>query len=168
MEEKKAKNSKVKQTKKRKTTKTRAVSLRETKLANTKKALLEAMNRTLGNITKSCEIVGINRSTFYKYIDDDPDFARACEESSEIALDFAESQLFNLMSGPTETIRDEEGNVRTLKKSPVPSAVIFYLKTRGRKRGYVESGDDGSREPIRISYEGFTEEEIRKLESDSE
>lgn len=164
--------NKAERTKKKTTrkiaTKTGALTLREKKTKSNKEAFIEAMNKTLGNVTKSCEMVGLGRTTFYNYYDSDAEFARRCDEASERALDFAESQLFVLINGPTETVRDEEGNIRTLKKSPVPSAVIFYLKTKGRKRGYMESGDDGSREPIKVSYEGFTEEEIKQLESTNE
>lgn len=85
-----------------------------------KAALIEAMQKSLGVVTSACKAVGVNRTTFYKYYNNDPDFARACDECSEIALDFAESQLHKQIQG---------GN---------PSSTIFYLKTKGKKRGYIE------------------------------
>lgn len=101
-----------------------------------KKALLEALEKSLGVVTTACKIVGIHRSTFYEYLKEDEEFRQQVEELDNMVLDFAESQLHNQI---------KDGNT---------SATIFYLKTRGRKRGYYEktqfdhTTDD---EPIKIN-----------------
>ncbi len=108
------------------------------KTQHTKKALLEALEKTLGIVTTACKIVGINRWTFYSYIKNDEEFAKAVKELENVALDFAESALHE-----------------NIKNGKEPST-IFYLKTKGKNRGYVErqeiTGKEG--EPIQIT--GFT------------
>jgi hypothetical protein len=107
-----------------------------TKKEINKKAILEALEKSLGVVTTAVKLVGISRSTFYKWIQEDQEFAKAVKEIENITLDFVESQLH-------KQIRD--GNT--------PST-IFYLKTKGKKRGYYEkqqldmTTDD---EPIKIN-----------------
>ena len=104
---------------------------------DTKKSLLEALEKTLGIVTDACKMVGVSRQTFYVYMNDDPEFKAAVEEISDVALDFAESKLFQLIDGVycektlgTETI--------VYQKPPDTIATIFFLKTKGKKRGYIE------------------------------
>ena len=90
------------------------------KIQHTKKALIEALEKSLGVVTTACKLVGVDRSTFYQYVKDDPDFAEAVKDIDEVTIDFAESQLHKQI---------KDGNT---------TATIFYLKTKGKKRGYVE------------------------------
>lgn len=85
-----------------------------------KQAFLEKMKATLGNITASCEAVDINRCTYYKWINKDPKFKEEIDNLAEMSIDFAESQL-------KKQIKDGD-----------TTATIFYLKTKGRRRGYSE------------------------------
>jgi len=85
-----------------------------------KERLLEALEKSLGIVSTACQSIGISRTTYYKYYNDDEDFKRSVDSISNIALDCAESQLFELI---------KEKNV---------TAIIFYLKTKGKKRGYIE------------------------------
>jgi len=84
-----------------------------------KKAMVAAMEKALGVVTTACKTVGISRQTHYNWLQD-PDYAAAIEDVSEVAVDFAESHLHKLI---------KEGN---------PAATIFFLKTKGKNRGYVE------------------------------
>lgn len=86
-----------------------------------KKFFLEKMRSTLGNVTRSCEEIGISRQAYYAWLKADSKFAAAVNEIVESSIDFAESCLFQQM---------REGNT---------TAIIFYLKTRGKDRGYIES-----------------------------
>lgn len=90
------------------------------KIQHTKKALIEALEKSLGVVTTACKLVGVDRSTFYQYVKDDPEFAEAVKDIDEVTIDFAESQLHKQI---------KDGNT---------TATIFYLKTKGKKRGYVE------------------------------
>jgi predicted DNA-binding transcriptional regulator AlpA len=85
-----------------------------------KKGLLDALEKSLGVVTTACKQVGIGRTTFYNYYNEDIEFAKKVDDIENVALDFAESQLHKQI---------QEGST---------AATIFLLKTRGKKRGYVE------------------------------
>jgi len=85
-----------------------------------KEQLLQALTKSLGIVSTACASVGMSRTTYYKYYNEDKDFKTLVDDISDVAIDFAESKLFDLM---------REGH---------PTAIIFYLKTKGKKRGYVE------------------------------
>jgi hypothetical protein len=93
------------------------------KKEHTKKALLNALEKSLGVVTKACKIAKVGRTTFYKYLQEDKEFAKQVKDIENIALDFAESQLHKQIS---------EGNT---------TATIFLLKTKGKSRGYVERSE---------------------------
>ena len=85
-----------------------------------KKAMLKALEKSLGVVTTACKAAKVGRTQFYEWLKVDKEFAAAVKDVENIALDFAESQLHSQIHG---------GNT---------SATIFYLKTKGRNRGYVE------------------------------
>jgi predicted DNA-binding transcriptional regulator AlpA len=101
-----------------------------------KKAMLEALEQSLGVVTSACKKVGIGRTTFYDWMRSDEEFAKQVKDIEDIAIDFAESQLHQQIKG---------GNT---------SATIFYLKTKGKNRGYVErqeiSGDLDNQLIVRV------------------
>ena len=57
------------------------------KKQHTKKAILEALEKSLGVVTTACKKVSINRSTFYKYLKEDQEFAKQVKDIENIALD---------------------------------------------------------------------------------
>lgn len=85
-----------------------------------KKALIEALELSLGIVTSACRAAKLDRTTFYRYVNDDPDFAKAVGDISNVALDAVEGALFRQI------------------QADVPASTIFYLKTKGKDRGYVE------------------------------
>lgn len=84
------------------------------------KAMLEALEKSLGIVTSAAKKVGIDRTTHYKWMETDEAYKKAVEELNDVALDFAESKLHEQINN---------GEV---------SSTIFYLKTKGKKRGYIE------------------------------
>lgn len=94
-----------------------------------KESMLKALEQSLGVVTVACKKANIPRSTFYKWVNEDFEFAKQVKDIENIALDFAESQLHKQISENST------------------SATIFYLKTKGKKRGYIErqeiTGADG-------------------------
>lgn len=92
----------------------------QTKSNILKNNLLEALEQSLGIVTTACKKVGCARSTFYEYYNKDIKFKNAVDELQNMTLDFAESQLHKQI---------KDGNT---------TATIFYLKTKGKKRGYIE------------------------------
>jgi len=99
-----------------------------------KEAILQALENSLGVVTVACKQANIPRSTYYKWLKEDKEFADQVKEIENIALDFAESQLHS-----------------QIKDGSTP-ATIFYLKTKGKKRGYVEKQelDLTSAQPVKI------------------
>ena len=91
------------------------------------------MNR--GIITSACKSVDISRQTYYNWLKDDPEFNLAAEEIQESAIDFVESKLMQKIDGVY--VSGKEGEVYDLP--PSDTAIIFFLKTKGKKRGYQET-----------------------------
>lgn len=88
-------------------------------LSKEQNRFLKALQASLGNITGACAKIRISRQTYYNWMKN-PEFAQAVENVNEANLDYAESKLLSL-------IRQENA-----------TAIIFYLKTKGKKRGYIE------------------------------
>jgi hypothetical protein len=102
-----------------------------------KEQVIEALKKSLGVVTHALGRCNLSRTNYYKWLKEDEDFAREVNEIQNEALDFAETALF-------DQIRD--GNTQ---------ATMFYLKTKGKTRGYTE------RSELDISSQG---EKINKIE----
>jgi hypothetical protein len=116
-----------------------------------KKQFVDALEKTLGNISLACKMVNLHRSTFYEWCKTDIEFKASVEDINEIALDFAESELQKQI------------------KNGSTAATIFYLKTKGKKRGYIERIEQDFRGGLENKLEISivrTDTPIRKLESD--
>ena len=85
-----------------------------------KRELLEALEKSLGIVTTACKNVNIHRDTYYEWLKKDKEFKKKVKELENVALDFAESQLHKQIA---------KGN---------PLSTMFYLKCKGKKRGYIE------------------------------
>lgn len=85
-----------------------------------KRAMIKALEKSLGVVTTAAKAAGIDRLTHYNWMRTDPKYKAAVESIADIALDFAESQLHKNMQNGSD------------------AATIFYLKTKGKRRGYVE------------------------------
>ena len=71
-------------------------------------------------ISAACEAANISRVTFYEWKNNDEDFANRIVEIDESRIDYVEGKLF-------ENIDANKTN-----------EILFYLKTKGKNRGYVE------------------------------
>ncbi len=104
-----------------------------------KKQLLEALEAKYGIVTEACKSIGFNRGTFYEWLKQDPEFKSAVDDIQDVALDYAEGKLFEKMSGiEVQTGYDKDGDPIVYTQPPSDTALIFYLKCKGKKRGYVE------------------------------
>lgn len=85
----------------------------------------------------------VARNTVYAWCRDDPNFAQTLEDSRERFVDLAESNLRKLVAGVPAIETDENGEKRFAGwiERPSETAIIFTLKTRGKKRGYVERSE---------------------------
>jgi hypothetical protein len=92
-----------------------------------------------GLLTKAANKAGVSYRTVNRYVHDFPSVAEAWQEAKEAMLDFAESKLYEKINhGDT-------------------ACIIFYLKTQGKNRGYVErqefAGKDGKPVEIKVVYD---------------
>lgn len=95
-----------------------------------KAAVLKALHKTLGKVSAACDEAGISRAQYYVWLERDESFAQAVRDMTERNIDIVESVMFDLIVN--------EKN---------PQMVMFYLKTKGKGRGYREgmehTGADG-------------------------
>ncbi len=89
-------------------------------LKGKKLAMYEALRKNLGGITAACKVTGFCRKTHYRWLEADENYKFWVETVQEETHDFAENALFKLI---------HSGN---------PQAVMFYLKTKAKERGYKE------------------------------
>lgn len=94
-----------------------------------KEKVLEALEKSLGIVSAACKEVNITRETYYRWLKEDDHFKQKVHEIHELQGDFVEHQLFKKI---------KEGSERS---------IMFYLKYRGKDRGYVNrneiTGADG-------------------------
>jgi len=84
---------------------------------------LDALKKNLNVVTAACEQSGVGRTTFYEWMKHDPEFKKKVEEVDEIQTDFVETQLLKKI---------KEGSERS---------ILFYMRYKGKKRGYSDSVD---------------------------
>ena len=100
-----------------------------------KESMIAALENSLGVVSSACKAADIPRATYYKWIKEDKRFKAQVEDINNLALDFVETSLHRLIA---------DGNT---------SATIFYLKCRGKGRGYIERSEldiSSKDEPIKI------------------
>lgn len=120
-----------------------SLKTRRKAMSDKKKVFLQHLSEGNGIIAYACDQCSISRQTYYNWYNDDQEFRSECENITEKNVDMAESKLLN-------AIQDEN-----------LTAIIFYLKTKGKKRGYVEQTDQN----INV---GSFEELMKSLPDDEE
>lgn len=114
-----------------------------TKTDTHKKAMIEALEKSLGIVTTACKKVGIARDTHYRWYKEDEEYKRKVDDLSDVVLDFAESQLH---------VQIQNGNT---------ASTIFFLKTKGKVRGYIEKREiEIIQDELDLS--GISDEDLRK------
>ncbi len=86
-----------------------------------KKSFVSAFEKSACNVSTACTHIGISRNCFYSWKKEDPVFSEIIEDIEESNVDFAETMLMK--------------NIREQKET----SIIFYLKTKGKSRGYIEA-----------------------------
>ncbi len=104
-----------------------------------KKDFLISLKNNNGNISEACDAANIGRQTYYDWIEKDEVFKQDADDAQESLIDLAESKLM-------ENIEDNDN-----------TSIIFFLKTKGKKRGYIEKQEiDANIRPIEdITFEGI-------------
>ncbi len=99
------------------------------RIAVQKKYALKVLRKNFGNVTLTCDAIGISRFEVYKWRKDDPEFNNAVEEINEVSLDMVEGVMMKAIL--------EDGNARL---------IMFYLNSKGKKRGYgLKNESDGDK-----------------------
>lgn len=86
----------------------------------TKETMINALESTCGIVTTACQEAGISRTTHYNWMNSDEDYRKKVESIETVAFDFAESMLYGRMKAGDTT------------------AIIFFLKCKGKGRGYID------------------------------
>jgi hypothetical protein len=84
------------------------------------KQVIEAIELAKGNLTQAARLLKCNRNTVYGYMNRYSTVKDAYERVNEETIDLVEDKLMTQI---------ERGNI---------TAIIFYLKTKAKHRGYVE------------------------------
>lgn len=108
-----------------------------------KEKFLQAYKNSLGIVSAACEMAGVSRMTYNRWIKADEDFAAKIKDMADFQCDFVESKLLKKI---------EEGDT---------TAIIFYLKTKGKKRGYTTNPEKDS--AIKL-LERFEKKDPKKIE----
>lgn len=103
----------------------------------------QAITEAQGLISVAARRLGVSRSAVYNAINRHPTVAEAAEDARERTTDLAEGKLYAKIN---------DGDI---------TAIIFYLKTQGKTRGYVERQErvhSGS-----IDLKSLTDEELEAI-----
>lgn len=135
-----------------------------------KNAMLEALKKSLGNVATACKKTDLSRQTHYNYMRDDEDYAAKVEDMKEVAIDFVESKLLEKING-VKMVKQGKDGPAGYTLPPSDTAIIFYLKTQAKHRGYVErqevTGKDGEDLYRQLSDEQLNQE-IDKIGKDTQ
>ena len=82
--------------------------------------VIEAIELAKGNLAQAARLLKCNRNTVYGYINRYSTVKEAYERVNEETIDYVEDKLMNQI---------DRGNI---------TAIIFFLKTKAKHRGYVE------------------------------
>ncbi len=118
---------------------------------NTKKAaFIKAYQKAFGNISEACKAAHITRQTYYNWFKSDLEFKEAIKtiEPEEQFLDFLESQAVERIKNGSDSV------------------LIFALKSKGKKRGWIEKQivqNEQIEKTEEVDYSKLTNEELRQL-----
>ena len=103
--------------------------------AQKKASFLSALKASKGIIQTACDACGITRAMFYRWRDGDSGFKAKYDEVNEGQIDKVESKLLRKI---------DDGDT---------TAIIFYLKTKGKSRGYSERTVDNGHQLAHVQQQ---------------
>ncbi|MCP4263648.1 MAG: hypothetical protein GY774_39995 [Planctomycetes bacterium] len=98
----------------------------------TAEQVIDAIMQSRGFASSAADLLGVSRSTFYRYLEKYATAKQTLKDTREKRHDYVESKLMKLIEG---------GNV---------ASTIFYLKTQCKERGYVERFEQEQQGSIEI------------------
>ena len=112
----------------------------------TAKQVADAIRECQGFVTKAAGKLDCSVATIYNYVNRYQSVQEARDESREAMLDFAEGKLLSLI---------RKGNV---------AATIFFLKTQGKSRGYIERQEvDSKQVSLNIDMGTLTMQQVERI-----
>ena len=112
-----------------------------------KERLLDELEKADGIIGMACKKAGVDSDTYYAWHKADEEFAKRADDIIEGQVDKVENKLLQKI---------KEGDI---------TAIIFYLKTKGKKRGYSEKPlppPEPEKTPAEIADEKKAKDALRK------
>jgi len=106
-----------------------------------KELFLKALVYNYGNLTKTCAELKIRTSSIYDWKKGDEHFNNCYNEVENIVTDFVESKLMKMIN-----IDDKQ-------------TIMFYLKTKGKDRGYTERTEQNVTHQIPININIMLEDD---------
>lgn len=97
----------------------------------------KAIRQAKGILAVAARNLGCHRTTVYSYLKKYASVRAAYDEARETNIDFVEGQL-----------------MAAINRGSVP-AIMFFLRTVGRNRGYIERQEiehRGSDEPVKVKF----------------
>lgn len=85
-----------------------------------KRYFLYALKLCKGNITNAAKMINMSRRSHYIYCDEDPEYLERAGDIIEFVIDYVEDKLMGRINNNDTT------------------AMIFWLKCKGKKRGWVD------------------------------
>lgn len=102
--------------------------------------VIELIERHKGNLSSVAKSLKCSRTTIQTYAREFPDVNEALHTARESITDVAESKLYSAI---------QKGEL---------TAIIFYLKTQGRARGYVEKQVN-----LNVDMSTLSDDELRAI-----
>ena len=116
-----------------------------TKKKPTRKAIADVYEKKAANMSATAFALGVSRTTLYEWREKDPKLDALMHEVEESLIDFTESKLL-------AQIKDDN-----------MTAIIFHLKTKGKKRGYTEGEEVEIKQTNNLDLSGLSDSELATL-----
>lgn len=116
-----------------------------TKKKPTRKAIADVYEKKAANMSATAIALGVSRTTLYEWREKDPKLDALMHEIEESLIDFTESKLL-------AQIKDDN-----------MTAIIFHLKTKGKKRGYTEGEEVEIKQTNNLDLSGLSDSELATL-----
>ena len=116
-----------------------------TKKKPSRKAIADVYEKKAANMSATAIALGVSRTTLYEWREKDPKLDALMHEVEESLIDFTESKLL-------AQIKDDN-----------MTAIIFHLKTKGKKRGYTEGEEVEIKQTNNLDLSGLSDSELATL-----
>lgn len=115
------------------------------KTNNNKKMFLKALVQSLGIVSEASRKTGFSRTQFYKWCQDDPKYKKEVEDIDNDVLDMVESSLHRQIKNDNAT------------------STIFFLKMKGRGRGYIEKSEIDLKVDRSLDLSKLSDDDLNKF-----